>query len=112
MNPFPGEAPPGRSIRITVTETAYKNMPEKVQGEVAEILRQASPGDYTIDASGEALSVRRPALFSDHAEGGTSGMFFPESHFRRPPREDDPFRKYDPDNDELPPPGGSRSYFT
>ncbi|KAI5191851.1 hypothetical protein NEMIN01_1706 [Nematocida minor] len=99
-------------IKISISKDACKNSNEEVQARVSEIVKSGRPGSYSIISEGGVIATKssRSSDFSDHTPFGTSGMHFPDDYFTSPPR-NHPFNQYDPDNDELPPPGDKKNHF-
>jgi len=96
---------PEKKITITVLgereELEYSEI-------VTKILDDQKPGRYTVSLVGEHPRVS--FVPGDVEPGSEQGMLLPPEYFQK---EDPnhPLKKYDPDNDELHPPGGNNNYF-
>ncbi|KAI5185083.1 hypothetical protein NEHOM01_0588 [Nematocida homosporus] len=88
---------------ITITILSRDPFPEQ-SPQVNDILASGSPGYYTVD------QTSTPPRVAYSTQPPSESLFLPPEHFQPPPDPNDPFRKFDPDNDHLPPPGNP-SYF-
>ncbi|OAG29323.1 hypothetical protein NEDG_01396 [Nematocida displodere] len=97
---------PERSIRIIVNDYVPNDENSKT---VVDILGEGKPGIYIVTHVPTPSVIHQPYTPANPYNPGS--MFIDPSYFKR----DDPnhpFKKYDPDNDELQPPGGpSANYF-
>ncbi|KAI5190340.1 hypothetical protein NECID01_0932 [Nematocida sp. AWRm77] len=92
--------------RINIIINNYEPGAEHSE-DIAKILAQRRTGTYTFLLVGGALSLTGydPSISSVEMHpvlGTPESMLFPPEYFKKPKG---PFDKYDPDDDELPPPG-------
>ncbi|KAI5173143.1 hypothetical protein NEFER03_2112 [Nematocida sp. LUAm3] len=88
--------------RINITILNYN--PRQNRRLADDILRSGRPGDYTVTLDPPSIRYRP---FGDLNPQDSQGMILSPNFFKRKDPYDDPFKKYDPDNDHFPPPGGS-----
>lgn len=73
---------------------------------VQNILADGRPGTYKVNLRTPQATIQYIPMGDADPLSSEGGMFFPDKYFKKKDP-NDPFNKRDPDDDHLPPPGGS-----